>query len=316
MPSDAFPAVYDVLAEFQVQRRGDIRAVNRLNNTIHAYARRAMGWSLALPEAERKKINGRAERFVRQVMADGSAPPDEEDRLYDAVAPRIDIFRQSMSPLIADRTRIEKEMRKLGRGLSAWSGFGADVKGFGELGLAVIVGECGNLANYDGPYKINKRLGLAPYDGHSGKAWRIPKWRPRELTAEEWKEYLDYSPQRQAEIYSVITDPLFRAQTVAARRVGGDHRVLDTQFTDVAPYRLVYDARRVHTAETHPDWTKMHSHKDALRIMTKALIRDLWCAWNGRAVRTADDGGQTLCDAQMSGAPIITPIREAAEGTQ
>jgi hypothetical protein len=274
MPTDAFPAVYDVLGEYQVQRRGDIRAINRLNNNIGAYARRAMGWSLALPEAERKKINTRAERFVRQVMVDGSAPAGEEDRLYDAVAPRIDVFRQSMSPLIADRTQIEKEMRKLARGLSAWTGFAADVKGFGELGLAVIVGECGDLAKYSGPCKVYKRLGLAPFDGHSAKAWRIPKWRPRELTADEWIG-LGYSPQRRAEIHSVVSDPLFRAQTVAARRAGGDHCNNDAQFLLVAPYRLIYDARRAHTAGTHPDWTKAHSHNDALRIMTKELILHL-----------------------------------------
>ncbi len=313
MPNDAFPAVYDVLAEFQVQRRGDIRSINRLNNTIHAYARRAMGWSLALPEAERKKINGRAERFVRQVMANGSAPSDEENRLYDAVAPRIDVFRQSMAPLIADRIQLEKEMRKMARGLSVWSGFAVAVKGFGELGLAVVVGECGNLANYAGPYKVNKRLGLAPYDGHSGKAWRIPKWRPRELTAEEWMEYLDYSPQRQAEIYSVVSDPLLRAQTVAARRERGDHQGPDAQCALVAPYRFIYDVRRAHTAQTNPDWTKAHSHNDALRIMTKALIRDLWCAWNGHAVRTADDGGQSVNDAHVPRASIINPTHEATE---
>ena len=288
MSSDAFPAVYDVLAEFQVQRRGDIRAINRLNNGIHAYVRRAMGWSLALPEAERLKINKRAERYVRQVMLDGSAPPNEEDRLFDAVAPRIDVFRQSMTPLIADRTQLEKEMRKLARGLAVWSGFGADVKGLGEMGLAVIVGECGSLANYAGPAKVWKRLGLAPYEGHSAKAWRIEKWRPRALTAEEWIE-LGYSPQRRAEIHGVVSDPLFRAQTVAMKRAGGDHRTTDAQNGGVAPYRAIYDARRAHTAETHADWTKAHSHNDALRIMTKELIKHLWCVWNGRAIRSHED---------------------------
>lgn len=288
MANDAFPAVYDVLGELQVQRRGDIRAVNRLNNAIHAYVRRAMGWSLALPEAERDKINKRAERFVRQIMADGSTPPDEEERLFDAVAPRIDVFRQAMAPLIADRVQIEREMRKMARGLSVWSGFGAEVKGFGELGLAVVVGECGDLAKYSGPYKVYKRLGLAPYDGHSGKAWRIPKWRPRELTADEWIN-LGYSPQRRAEIHGVVSVPLLRAQTVAARRAGGGQSTCDAQERVAAPYRLIYDNRRSHTAATHPDWTKAHSYNDALRIMTKALILHLWCAWSGRAVRTTED---------------------------
>lgn len=52
-----------------------------------------------------------------------------------------------------------------------------------------------------------------------------------------------------------------------------------------SPYRATYDARRAHTAETHPDWTAGHSHNDALRIVSKAILRDLW-----RAARTYHTG--------------------------
>lgn len=45
-----------------------------------------------------------------------------------------------------------------------------------------------------------------------------------------------------------------------------------------SPYRLVYDARRAHTAATHPDWTDGHSHNDGLRVTSKAILRDLWRA--------------------------------------
>lgn len=43
-----------------------------------------------------------------------------------------------------------------------------------------------------------------------------------------------------------------------------------------SPYRVTYDARRAHTATTHPEWTAGHSHNDALRITSKAILRDLW----------------------------------------
>jgi hypothetical protein len=43
-----------------------------------------------------------------------------------------------------------------------------------------------------------------------------------------------------------------------------------------SPYRAVYDARRARTAATHPDWTDGHSHNDALRVTSKAILRDLW----------------------------------------
>jgi len=45
-----------------------------------------------------------------------------------------------------------------------------------------------------------------------------------------------------------------------------------------SPYRVVYDARRAHTATTHPEWTDGHSHNDALRVASKAILRDLWRA--------------------------------------
>lgn len=41
-------------------------------------------------------------------------------------------------------------------------------------------------------------------------------------------------------------------------------------------YTAVYKGRRARTAETHPDWTKLHSHNDGLRIVSKALLKDLW----------------------------------------
>jgi len=43
-----------------------------------------------------------------------------------------------------------------------------------------------------------------------------------------------------------------------------------------SPYRPLYDARRAHTAVTHPDWTDMHSHRDAMRVTAKAILKDLW----------------------------------------
>lgn len=45
-----------------------------------------------------------------------------------------------------------------------------------------------------------------------------------------------------------------------------------------SPYRVVYDDRRARTAITHPDWPDGHSHNDALRVASKAILRDLWRA--------------------------------------
>jgi hypothetical protein len=44
----------------------------------------------------------------------------------------------------------------------------------------------------------------------------------------------------------------------------------------LSPYRAVYDNRRAHTATTHPEWSPLHSQNDALRIVSKAILKDLW----------------------------------------
>lgn len=86
-------------------------------------------------------------------------------------------------------------------------------------------------------------------------------------------------------------DPQARAANVAPRRRKGQKANWSTTAKTRAyliaescikqarsPYRAVYDARRAHTAVTHPDWTAGHSHSDALRITSKAILRDLWIA--------------------------------------
>ena len=45
-----------------------------------------------------------------------------------------------------------------------------------------------------------------------------------------------------------------------------------------SPYRGLYEKRRAHTAVTRPDWTAGHSHNDALRVVAKEVLKDLWRA--------------------------------------
>jgi hypothetical protein len=41
-------------------------------------------------------------------------------------------------------------------------------------------------------------------------------------------------------------------------------------------YREVYDKRRARTELTHPDWTALHSHNDALHVTAKEILKDMW----------------------------------------
>ena len=241
------------LQELQVRRRHYIRLQVKISNTLLALVRRAMGFRGDLPEAEREKIRNRATRLLGRFMA-GKPWLDDED-IGIALATDLGAGKVMLDEVARQRKVMEGTMIAIARKLHVRD-FAASVAGFGELALAVIIGEAGDLANYATPDKLRKRLGLAPYKGKS-----YSNWRRGGLTDDEWKA-AGYNPQRRAEIWAVVEDPLFRHQSF---RNG--------------PYKAVYDARRARTAETHPDWTKGHSHHDAKRVMVQRLIDDLWAAW-------------------------------------
>jgi hypothetical protein len=224
--------------------------------------RRAIGWNPNDDEKKRKKVNARAAKIVKKAFAGKGCD-------VPAVAADLEVIAQSLKPLQVMRGGIEKEMRKMARKLPVWPKWGKGVRGFGELGLAVILAECGDLSNYANPAKVWKRLGLAPIEkggvSMAGSNWR----RQKGLSKEEWTA-AGYSPWRRSEMFAFFDDSLFRGQS-----------------KPVGPYRQAYNNRRARTAETHADWTNGHRNGDARRVMTKKFLADLWAAWNGeRAMRS------------------------------
>lgn len=253
------PALIDQLAELQVRRKFWIGNVNKQTNAVKALVRRGLGWRYDEDEGARDKVNARAARIVAAALA-GKEQKPEDAAIFGALASDLAAVSAAIAPCAAARHEIELEMKRIARKLPVYQ-WAKEVKGLGELGLAVIIAEAGDLSSYPKKGHLWKRLGLAPLEGKAYSTWRMKGG----LTAEDWTE-AGYSPRRRAEIYAVISEPMFRAQSVAQ-----------------GPYRAIYDRRREATAINHPDWTKAHSHMDGLRIMTKYLIRDLWNAWKEQA---------------------------------
>lgn len=251
-------ATYDHLAELQVRRKFYIGIVNKQTNAIKALVRRGLNWRYDEDEGEREKVNKRASRIVAAALS-GKDQKAEDAEIFSTLVYDLAVVAAAIEPCTKARHEIEMEMKRTVRKLPIYD-WAKGVKGFGELGLAVIVAEAGDLAGYPKKGHLWKRLGLAPHDGKAYSTWRMKGG----LTADDWVE-AGYSPRRRAEIYSVISEPLFRQQSVVQ-----------------GPYRAVYDRRRELTAGTHEDWTKIHSHMDGLRIMTKCLLRDLWREWKHR----------------------------------
>jgi hypothetical protein len=144
-----------------------------------------------------------------------------------------------------------KEMETQAALLPVWKEFGEGIRGFGLGSLAVVIGETGNLSNYETHSRVWKRLGLAVLNGI--RQGGLPKGAP----AEEWIAH-GYNRARRSRIF-VIGDVLIKVNK--------------------GEYRALYDERKAYEIARDPEIRPIVSHRRAQRYMEKALIRALWKAW-------------------------------------
>jgi hypothetical protein len=248
-----FPAFLKLYRDWTYMRRTQFG----LDNTCGALARSALGWKYADGNKAAEKANGKirktADALVKSIVKGGKSPAGLE-AVADAIRPVVMAYQSARDQFDSHVSTLEKlmiaELAKLS--VAAWC---KTVRGFGAgVALVRIIGETGDLSNYANPAKVWKRLGLAPHNGKAYSEWR----KKGGLTGQEWVE-AGYKPSRRSSIH-VVGDTLLKGNK------GGK-------------YRAKYDARKAHTAATHPDWTKGHQHADALRVMEKELVKDLWKEW-------------------------------------
>lgn len=168
----------------------------RANLALASFIRLQLGWSLALPQAERKRLNAQA-----LTICSGKADAGEWQSLIDAA-------KHAQAPFIAIEKQSVREMERLAQTLPVWPTFGAPINGFGPLGLAIIVGEAGDLSNYADKGKLWKRLGLALVDGVRQGA--LAKTAPKQ----DWINH-GYNRERRSRIWT-IGDSLKKNRTPIA----------------------------------------------------------------------------------------------------
>ncbi len=182
----------------------------------------------------------------------------EADKLYRALTKgEADPNMMALvSPLFAaldtvtkGRADREKTLRKMAKDLPIY-GWVSGIKGFGELGLAATVGECGDLSAYKSVSAVWKRAGLAVIDGG----------RQRRVSGDAALEH-GFSPERRA-VFWTLADSLLKAQ-------GKDEKA--------GPYRQIYDARKAY--ERPRVESDGHAHNRAMRYMFKELLKDLTSEW-------------------------------------
>jgi hypothetical protein len=130
-----------------VRRRQFIKARIRVLNAAGALVRRALGWHQGLDEASSAKISKQAAQVIAAVTLNKDDPslPPSVGSLPDHL---LDIARELISEITTaklmalpgeDRQHyIEMDMRRIARQLPVWKEWAESVKGFSDLGLAIV----------------------------------------------------------------------------------------------------------------------------------------------------------------------------------
>ena len=255
------------------RRRYAMKVQQKIDRAQEAYVRiNHTNWRGDMDEKAREAIRKQVAAIIK------AARNDEGDPDLVELVKGTDLSRGPYDNL---RQKTEKAMEAAAKQLPVYPWI-ENVRGAGALGLATIVaevaaikpsGEFATFSDYSSPAKVWKRLGFAPYDGHAGSTWKRTTWRPRALSADEWISN-PFSGERYALMIQIATW-LINAQWQSAKKAGGD------TGKPTGPYGQIYADRRTHTAQTHPDWTKGHSHSDAVRVTMKTFLKDLWEQWKG-----------------------------------
>lgn len=232
----------------------------RLDNALGALIRTSMGWSLKLPETER--------RYLAKLAQD--AIEDNSDPAFADVVEATAACREPFEKIEADCL---KEMERLARLLPVWASFAEPIRGFGAASLAVIVAEAGDLSAYPTKSALWKRMGLALVD--DVRQGGLPKGAPAEL----WVVH-GYSPKRRSRVWN-IGDALIKSN-----REG--------------EYRTTYLVRKAYELERDPAMTPMHAHRRAQRYMEKRLLKHLWQAWRRTIGDKPSTALSLLSDAEVA----------------
>ncbi len=184
------------------------------------------------------------------------------------------IMRASQS-LHGDKLLIERKLRKLAKSLPIYT-FVEQTPGFGDIGLAQIVGKCGDLSGYSNPAKVWKRMGLGLVDGK--RQQRIKNDKALAIRH-------GYSPRRRSTMF-VIGDSLLKCQG-PYREVYLQRKEREVEKAVAAGLAVVPQAeidKKVKKGAKKEDLASQfmsqgHIHARAQRYMEKRLLRDLWAAW-------------------------------------
>jgi hypothetical protein len=260
------------IVELQRLRKFCITAQSRCDRSIEALiATVALDYRPdVMTPAQRKALFRRARDIRKAVERGGKGQIRIDTRLSNALSPilpAILLSAASRKHWDTYRDKTEGEMGQLA-GLLPVAAWAQSIAGFGLNNLAILIGEIGKgragngIGDFATVSRLWKRLGLAVFNGR----------RQQRVKDKALADLHGFSPVRRAEVFVVGSVSVFMAQKPGMT------------------YRDEYDRRRALTAprvaatadlpKGNPQrWSLRRCDMDARRVMTKALVRDLWIEW-------------------------------------
>jgi hypothetical protein len=259
-----------------------------LDNQLGDMVRSLLGWSAALPKAERDRIKTEARETInacevylraeRRALEKGKMPPQPPQDfglILSTIAAR--------APFDAIEKMETASIEEMALKLPIWPKF-RDVRGLGPLGVGIIHAEAsvpasdlnGLYPDYERVSKLYKRLGLAVFDGRAqGRMSQALTGDQRKLA---WVER-GYNPMRRSRIWTVGSSLIKlngndgRYRSLYLRRKAYERERAEANGIRVLP------ADKIPKGEEARCISLKHIDLRAQRVMEKQLVEDLWNAW-------------------------------------
>lgn len=296
-PESASPPLADVIAEIREQhrfRQDYHSAEKRLANQIKAIVRRMSGGQ---PQAADGEDGTEAEESSELVPS----TPGPSSPAVSLVTLHLDEARQHIA---GHKRRHERRLAELAQLLPVWP-FVDGIRGAGALGLAQIVGECGDLGSYRSVAGLWKRMGLAvltwcdacrraiPADARA--AGRCPWCGADDIRHERQRRIRGdaalvhgYAPTRRSVMWNI-------GESLLKQNRDGVYRTLYLRRKEIEalkpPCGHISDGRACKNDEGTA-CAPGHVHNRARRYVEKRFLKDLRAAWR-RAVPRAEEDAAT-----------------------
>lgn len=290
-----------------------IRAQNSGNQRVEDLIKEKLGFNTGMPESERAHLvtlakNVRValeERVTPQlVLLNKISPPKKKKKKAVAVPRESSAVIEEVKDFVTSnlvgrqewdkfRHGTERRLEQLARQVPGWP-WVHEVKGFGDLGLGVIVGYAHNLSCYPTKDHLNSRLMVGLRDWQGDKKFVRQGFVPAGLSPAERKaRYIHhgYNPRRHGDLYPFLYDSLIKGQWRAERDCvpkKGVKKLGPLQpygAHALGPYGVYYATKKAEYLERYANEKGGRDHADiaARRYAAKKFIRDLWRAWREAA---------------------------------